>query len=277
MVADPTSPNASVVLFGGENRTATFGDTWIFAVGNWTEVNTTVAPSPRASAGLVFDALGIDHYVLLFGGTSGGIDLSDTWEFGPTDRWSEVHPIGPSAPSGRSSPEMSYDEYDAYVLLFGGFNGSEALNDTWSYADGYWEPIPVHVGPPARGGAGVAFDPIDNYTVLFGGALGPGAGATTLGDTWLFSNGAWSNASAAVVLPPAPVTPPAPNTTLPLIAGAIVVIVAVVVLAAVLLRRRRRAGSNPTIESELEGEPSTDPGSSDSALAAPAEGESSRF
>ena len=58
--------------------------------------------------------------------------------------------------------------------------------------------------PPDRGNYGLAYDPVDRYVVLFGG-LGIVAGVgTNFNDTWVWSNGTWTNLTATAGTAPSP-------------------------------------------------------------------------
>ncbi len=44
-----------VVLFGGFNANAVLNETWTFNGTTWTQVKTSVAPTPRAAASMAYD------------------------------------------------------------------------------------------------------------------------------------------------------------------------------------------------------------------------------
>lgn len=83
---------------------------------------------------------------------------------------------------------MTYDANDRYVLLFGGFNGTSYLSDTWEFSHGLWVQLSTSPSPSPRANAAMTYDSEDNYLVLFGGRNSGGA----LGDTWQFVGGTWS-------------------------------------------------------------------------------------
>lgn len=91
------------------------------------------------------------------------------------------------APSARASAAMAYDAHDRYVLMFGGFNGTNYLNDTWIFQNGMWVQLAPGPSPSARANASMAYDAADRYVVLFGGYNGQ-----VLGDTWMFLRGSWT-------------------------------------------------------------------------------------
>src|SRR3989475_193348 len=69
-----------VVLFGGCCKSSSrdgLRDTWEFHAGTWTNIPTSIAPSARSNGSIAYDDA--DHYIVLFGGTSTAVGLSDTW------------------------------------------------------------------------------------------------------------------------------------------------------------------------------------------------------
>ena len=95
-----------------------------------------------------------------------------------------------SAPSARVGAQMTYDAKNRYVLLFGGFNGTNYLGDSWEYSHGMWVQLPTTQSPSPRANASLAYDTKDSYVVLFGGYNGH-----VLGDTWKFVGGVWTQLS----------------------------------------------------------------------------------
>jgi Galactose oxidase, central domain len=102
----------------------------------------------------------------------------------PSSTW--VHLSTPVKPSARSSCSMAYDPVSQKTVLFGGYDGSRHLNDTWTFDGKYWKHITTAVAPPARAAASAAYDATLKQVVLFGGYNGQ-----YLNDTWTW-NGATS-------------------------------------------------------------------------------------
>jgi hypothetical protein len=87
---------------------------------------------------------------------------------------------------------MFYDPVSFRVVMFGGWDGTQHLNDTWTFDGKRWKEVMTSVAPPARAGAGIAYDSKLQQAVLFGGYNGQ-----YLNDTWLW-NGAtmtWTQAN----------------------------------------------------------------------------------
>jgi len=200
----------ALVLFGGRNLGKEFQDTWYFNANGWNLITTTTQPSPRVSPAMAWDP--VNHYMLLYGGSSGANPLgaghpssshNDTWELsGRTWHQLANSPMGP-----RSRTQMVYDPADGYMLLVGGDlqaspNSTVVKNDTWSYANGTW----THLSPSgsltllAATGT-LAWDPAIRAAVLFGGYLGsPGIYGNA---TWTYRADKWTNLTASI-----PTSPP---------------------------------------------------------------------
>lgn len=187
-----------VLLFGGAGA-VTFGDTWSFHAGVWT--NRTVTgpgePAPRWGGGLAFDPQ--DNYVVLFGGSSAsGTPVGDTWSYHAGSWTNETR--GGSSPLPRDQAMMSWDDGDQEVVLMDGIaaNGT-LLNDTWSFQGGQWSDLSTQVGalPPARSLAMLTYDGAAQELLLFGGATFSGH----LNDSWTFTNNHWNRLVLSGTLP----------------------------------------------------------------------------
>ena len=205
------------ILFGGvgagQPASLEFWTTWNYGGGSWSQFSPAGAPSARNGFGMVWDAA--DGYVLLFGGINGGTYLGDTWSF-KGGRWTEIESVQATAgqctqtsngatvscPVPRAAMGMTWDGFDNYVALFGGFNGAD-LGDTWKYSAGAWTELetPIsgnscqYVGggtvscpTPRQWAAFADYYPNTGYAVLFGGSGSSGA----LADTWEFQWGGWT-------------------------------------------------------------------------------------
>jgi N-acetylneuraminic acid mutarotase len=114
-----------IVLFGGRTEATEVkgspilrNDTWVWQNNDWTRINTTSAPQPRANAGTAYDIE--NDRVVLFGGTT--LDANeepqpfyDTWEFDGTN-WQQV---GANNAPTVTKPILEYDALRKQVLLIG--------------------------------------------------------------------------------------------------------------------------------------------------------------
>jgi hypothetical protein len=130
----------------------------------------------------------VDHGVLVFGGCGPGScdgGTNATWEVS-NGAWTELHP--PVSPPARYGGLMAWDPEDQYVLLFGG-QGATALNDTWAFKNGTWNPVlPSGPSPPSTYAGSLAYDPSDHAMVLYGGF-----GCAPDCATWTYSGGTWTD------------------------------------------------------------------------------------
>lgn len=199
------------LYFGGWNGSVPSNETWAFdpVANQWTELSPARAPSPRADGALTYDP--VDRLFYLFGGwgqTSGGTTyrLNGTWTFSLTrDTWSRIPT--PIAPSPRSDAAVSFDAVADTLVLFGGFNGTSYLGDTWTFAPGIatWSRSAlVGPSPSSRADGRMSYDPVQSESILFGGNnnSGPGSTAHHFNDTWAFRlpRGTWTR----LVTPQAP-------------------------------------------------------------------------
>jgi hypothetical protein len=184
-----------VVLFGGRSGNTFLNDTWEWDGTSWTQRTLPNPPGVRAVAGMTYDS--VRSRIVLFGGVnsaSGGGQLGDTWEYDGT-AWVQRSSVGPPA---REWPMLAFDPTRQRTVLFGGGNGSAALNDTWEWngAVGTWSQRPV-AGPSARASKNLVFDPIRGVCVLFSGY----AAGQFFADQWEFNGTVWSQ--RALVTPQA--------------------------------------------------------------------------
>jgi len=122
------SDRGVTVMFGGAHPGGLRGDTWEWNGTSWTQIN---IPGPPARYG---HAMAYDpdrHVTVLFGGQVGfdfGVGpLGDTWEYDGVS-WTQVPITGPSA---RTFVKLVYDSNRHRMVLFGGYNGTQMVNDTW--------------------------------------------------------------------------------------------------------------------------------------------------
>ena len=73
------------------------------------------------------------------------------------------------SPPARSYLAMTYDPASGKVIMFGGFDGTGYLNDTWTFDGTSWSRVQTPLSPPARAASQMAYDAITQKVVLFGG------------------------------------------------------------------------------------------------------------
>ena len=180
-----------VILFGGWGSGGYLNDTWAYdcATNSWTNRNPTNPPPARAYHALTYETTA--GRVILFGGSSSGGYLNDTWGYNyTTNAWIPYNPTNP--PPARSGHAMVYDPAGK-VMLFGGYNGSVYLNDTWvyDYTTNSWTNRNPTNPPPAHAWHALAYDAFAGREILFGGFSSGGY----LNDTWAYSypTNTWTN------------------------------------------------------------------------------------
>jgi Galactose oxidase, central domain len=112
-----------------------------------------------------------------------------------TTTWLPLFSASASLPSPRSYLAMTYDAASQRILLFGGYDGTGYLNDTWVFDGRTWRKVQTQVAPSRRANAQMAYDVATQRVVLFGGY----DGTHYLGDTWIWdgSTFAWTHAIPA--------------------------------------------------------------------------------
>jgi hypothetical protein len=152
--------------------------------------------------------------VVLFGGSCvllgsvscpGAADLNDTWTWTSTSKtWTlgqanTATPTPSQQPSQRTGAMMAFDSTRNQVILFGGFDGTNYLNDTWYYnfSSGNWTQLNASncasASLPACRAYGAIGRDFSGTVVLFGGSNTSGY----LGDTWTWNGSSWSSYALA--------------------------------------------------------------------------------
>lgn len=219
-VWDPATQ--SDVLFGGVGSDIT-NDTWTWAHGTWTQQQPVDSPSARDRMGAAYDPT--SGQVVVFSGFGGfrcvadqnGNDYCtahapDTWTWNGND-WTQA--ATGVLPPGREQGAMAYDPTLGGVVLYGGFSeGGLALDDSWLFRGGTWQPLSPLASP----------DP------GYGGRLASAPGGPTVYIGGLYDNQTWT------------ITPENPVAVAEAPSVASLAGLGVMAAAAVALRRRRRRG-----------------------------------
>ncbi len=182
-----------VLVFGGATESAVMGDLWQLSLGDsmhWTRLAGpgSGAPSPREYASSVYDPVH-RRWVILFG-WDGSKPLRDIWNYDfESGRWSQnlFADYGFPAP-GLYGVATAYDPIHNRVLLFGGSDGVNWLQNAWQFE---MAPEPDRLSPLAvigdwprkRAFASAFYDPSLDAMRMFGGQ--PEGGGSSYGDQWI--------------------------------------------------------------------------------------------
>jgi PKD repeat protein len=178
------------VLFGGDDGVAALGDTWTWNGTTWT-AGPLVGPAARTHASIAYypDA----NVVVVFGGCPTAVlgcplPLGDIWTWNGT-AWTQVTTSG-AAPSARTGASIAYK--NGQLVVFGGFDGTAYLNETWALkyntSSPHWAWTQLAVSAPSIRAYAAGGTDASGQLIVFGGYNGSGV----LGDTWIWNGTAWS-------------------------------------------------------------------------------------
>ncbi len=102
--------------------------------------------------------------------------------------WTNVLAVPQSVFPWRFAFDVAYDPVRGVAVLFGGYNGSTELGDTWEF-DGTTFTQVSGMGPMPRWGHAMAYDAARGVVMLHGGRNGP-----QLADMWQWNGTSWQAA-----------------------------------------------------------------------------------
>lgn len=196
------SDRRTLVVYGGRDAQGLREDVWEWDGTRWVDVSTVERPGARHGAQLTFDSN--QGSLFLFGGRNAGGFLADTWEArSSTNSESEAWLRIPTAatPRARNSGAIAFDP-NRGALLFGGListSPTDALADTWIYAEGRWTRRTPATSPAARWGHRLVHDARRDRIVLFGGLTTNPVQYSA--ETWEWDGINWSQTSTATTPP----------------------------------------------------------------------------
>ena len=170
MVFDPDT--GKVILFGGIDKSAPLGDTWLYdpAANTWTNLQPGgTTPSARSGHAMVYDPEA--KKVVLFGGKDSTGLLDDTWTYDVSaNTWTQVK--SDKQPAARVGHSMAYDSSTKKTVVFGGWDMKTYYNSTWAYdsSAGTW--VSLSTGgslPGGRAGQCMVYDVAGSRILMFGG------------------------------------------------------------------------------------------------------------
>lgn len=144
---------------------------------------------------------------------------TSTWSYS-NGTWTNLSSTLHGRPPNLNFSALAYDPVLGAMLLFGGASSSGWLNDIWELDGGSWinETPPLVTAPPAIEYPAMAWDPNASAMLLVGATGELGLGPK---QTWMFSDGMWSNLSVSLPLASSSVAPV--MTTDPAVGGVLLV------------------------------------------------------
>jgi hypothetical protein len=157
---------------------------WGYRNGFWFPLALANSPSGCQSPLAAYDSNRGKLVVTCLGAT--------TYEF-DGKAWANPAPNPKDKPPQRQFAAMVYDENIKKVVLFGGFDGTNYRNDTWTWDGTNWTEVKKNK-PTNRGLHAMWYDPLQHKTIIYGG-LGRGSideRITRYSDMYAFDGNGWT-------------------------------------------------------------------------------------
>lgn len=81
--------------------------------------------------------------------------------------WARILAPNNPQPLGRQEAALAYDGATGRTVLFGGYDGSSYLGDTWEFDGYYWHQISPTLLPPPKRRAGMVYDSVRQRVVMY--------------------------------------------------------------------------------------------------------------
>lgn len=178
------STDGVLLLFDGQQARSEMDSLWAYkpgrggtTAGRWTDISGTGSPMRRAYQSAVWDSA--DGVMLVVGGESGDLPLSDAWTYRPAKgartpgTWTRLA----AGPPPRQNAMAVWDSADRLMLLAGGVGYSGLLGDLWAFrpanhgSGGDWTRLAATTPLGARAGAAAAWDSAKGRLLIFGGQV----------------------------------------------------------------------------------------------------------
>jgi hypothetical protein len=198
LTADTTSPtprslmafwsephNGQLYMFGGRDEITDFQDFWSLGNSTWGFVTVPKTPALCGSPRGDYDT---DRKVMVV-----VCDSSVVLEFDGT-QWNEkATDTSKSRPPIRRFSSVAYDKTLKKTVLFGGFDETQYLNETWTWDGTTWTRVKKNP-PQIRSQAAMWYDATLKKTVLYGG-IGRNDTLSRIvrfSDMWSFDGSGWT-------------------------------------------------------------------------------------
>ena len=184
--ADPD--NKIIWMFGGIDEASTLADLWKYVNGSWLRVtyeSNDQAPGSCLTPASAFDT---DRQKLV-------VICADSsvyeWDGAAWKKFTSLKP----APQSRRFSSAVYDKNIKKTVLFGGYNETDYLNETWTWNGSVWTRVGKDKPPTARSNTMMWFDANLNKTVFYGGVgrITTLDATTRYSDMWSFDGTKWTD------------------------------------------------------------------------------------
>jgi len=181
LTSDPV--NKTIWMYGGINDQSTYFDFWQYKNGQWTYVNAEGSPASCSSPNAVYDT-DRKKMVMVCGDSS-----IYEWD---GSAWKSFIDLK-TGPKARRFSMMTYDQTLKKTVLFGGFDESKYVAETWLWDGAAWTEI-KNKRPPARTLAAMWFDPVQKKSIIYGGVgrPTPDDGIKRYDDMWSLDSTGWT-------------------------------------------------------------------------------------
>jgi hypothetical protein len=136
----------------------------------------------------------------VFGGrTPADVYVNDLWQFNGS-AWTELTANGAAgSPPVRAMAAIAWDHNNDQLVVFGGYDGTNSLGDTWTWdtTSGWTQKFPTN-SPQPLAYSQAAYDDFNDNVLLFGGQSSSGADQS---ETWSWDGTDWTLLSPATVPP----------------------------------------------------------------------------
>lgn len=161
MAYDPATK--SVLMYGGDDGTTVFGDTWSWDGSAWSALHPDPAPPPLTGAVIGYDPA--SRQLVMTGGSTGYVEttaMSDTWTWDGRLWWPAVEPTPSPGPV-----TVATDDATGQLLLVSGLDGDCQGMQTWVWRSAAWQRLTSEASPGPTSGALLVYDPAARDLLLY--------------------------------------------------------------------------------------------------------------
>jgi hypothetical protein len=192
LVTDPTS--GVIWLYGGLNDEQILDDLWKYSAGHWEQVTVADTPTVCSTPNGVWDT-DRSRLVIVCADSSLHEFSGAAWKnFAPADFKKK--------PQTRRFSSAAYDQSLKKTVLFGGYNETNYIDDTWLWDGTTWTQITKNL-PYDRSHAAMWYDPTMKKTLIYGGIgqRNRDARIERFSDMWSFDGTGWTQMKSITSTP----------------------------------------------------------------------------